>query len=58
MKKKFGFTMWAEKKEDGDIKEYEMNIFFKAAENNLQVLSLLLSPFKENKPKQLLGAGS
>lgn len=50
--------MWAEKKEDGDIKEYEMNIFFKAAENNLQVLSLLLSPFKENKPKQLLGAGS
>lgn len=43
------------KKEDVKIKEYEMSIFFKAIENKLQVVSLLLSPSKENKPKYLLG---
>lgn len=37
MKKNVGFTMWAEKKEDVDKKEYEMSIFFKVDENKLQV---------------------
>lgn len=50
--------MWAEKRKDVEIKEYEMSIFSKAAENKLQVLSLLLSPPRENKPEQLVGAGS